>query len=111
MSEECWVSLLQLQGLHFIVLLAVVDSDYKFLWADVGANGSASDAQIFGDCELREAIKNSTISFPAADLLAHDDEETPYFIIGDIAFALRPFGKWNLCIPERIFNYRLSRVR
>ena len=81
-----------------------------------GANGSASDAQIFGDCELREAIKNGTISFPAADLLAHDDEETPYFIIGDDAFTLRswlmkPFGKWNLCIPERIFNYRLSRVR
>ena len=101
---------------HSILLLSLVDADYKFLWADIGANGSASDAQIFSDCELREAIENGTISFPAADLLPHDDEDTAYFIIGDDAFALRswlmkPFGKRNLGIPERIFNYRLSRVR
>ncbi len=32
---------------HSIVLMALVDTDYKFIWIDVGANGSASDAQIF----------------------------------------------------------------
>ena len=78
------------KGFHSIILHALVDADYKFLWADVGANGSASDAQIFSDCELREAIENGTISSPAADLLANDDEETPYFIIGDNASLSGP---------------------
>ena len=33
---------------HFpVVLLALVDADYKFLWVNVGASGSSSDAQIF----------------------------------------------------------------
>ena len=35
------------KGFHSIVLLALVDADYKFLWVDVGAAGSTSDAQIF----------------------------------------------------------------
>ena len=28
---------------HSIILFAIVDSNYKFLWMDVGANGSSSD--------------------------------------------------------------------
>ena len=104
------------KGFHSIVLLALVDADYKFIWADIGANGAASDAQIFGDSELKEAIENGTIGFPVADHLPNDDQDTPYFIIGDDAFALRtwlmkPFGGRNLQLPERIFNYRLSRAR
>lgn len=38
-----------------MVLLALVDVDYKFLWADIGAMGSASDTQIFNDSELKNA--------------------------------------------------------
>ena len=30
-----------------IILLALLDADYKFIWADVGVQGSSSDAQIF----------------------------------------------------------------
>ncbi len=32
---------------HSIVFMALVDADYKFIGIDVGADGSASDAQIF----------------------------------------------------------------
>jgi len=42
------------KGFYSIVLLALVDADYKFIWADVGGTGSASDAQIYNDSELRE---------------------------------------------------------
>ncbi len=34
-------------GFYSIILLALEDGDYKFLWLDVGQNGSSSDAQIF----------------------------------------------------------------
>ena len=41
------------KGLFSIILLALVDADYKFLWVDVGANGSASDAQLFNSSNHR----------------------------------------------------------
>ena len=34
----------KLQGFFFsLVLLALVDVEYKFLWVDIGSNGSSSD--------------------------------------------------------------------
>ena len=33
------------KGFHSIVFWALVDGDYKFLWVDVGAAGSTSDAK------------------------------------------------------------------
>ena len=61
------------KGFHSIILMALVDADYKFSWADVGCSGSAGDAQIFNDCELKEAILADTIGFPEAEPLPYDD--------------------------------------
>ncbi len=44
------------KGIYSIILLALVDGDYKLLWVDVGQNGSSSDAQIFNQWELKEVI-------------------------------------------------------
>ena len=41
---------------HSVILLALVDAKYKFLWVDVGTNGSSSDTQIFNDCDLCSGI-------------------------------------------------------
>lgn len=104
------------KGFHSIVLMALVDADYKFSWVDVGANGCASDATIFNHSELKETFENGSIGLPAADPLPHDDQPMPYFIVGDDAFPLRtwlmkPYSRRNLTDAERIFNYRLSRSR
>ena len=37
-----------------LVLLAQVNAEYRFLWADVGSKGSPSDAQIFNCCKLKK---------------------------------------------------------
>ncbi|XP_041349545.1 protein ALP1-like [Gigantopelta aegis] len=101
---------------HSIVLMALVDADYKFMWVNVGSPGSCSDAQIWNDCDLREHIFTDRIGWPQPDPLPHDDTDTPYYIIGDEAFALRtwlmkPFSRRHMDHEERIFNYRLSRAR
>ena len=35
------------KGLHSIILFALMNTNYKFIWVDVGINRSSSDAQIF----------------------------------------------------------------
>ena len=104
------------KGFYSIVLLALVDADYKFLWADVGGAGSASDAQIYNHSELKECVEDGSIGFPEPEPLPNDTENVPYFFVGDDAFALRPtmmkpYSLRGLTRDERILNYRLSRAR
>ena len=49
------------KGYFSLVLLALVDSDYKFLWVNVGVSGSSSYAQIFNHTKLRRRIENGTL--------------------------------------------------
>ena len=101
---------------HSMILLAVVDAEYKFLWVDVGANGSCSDTQVFNSTQLIDMLRNDELGVPEEDALDGDNIPVPYFLVGDDIFALRtwmmkPFAQRNLTDPERIFNYRLSRAR
>ena len=104
------------KGFFSIVLLALVDAYYKFLWIDCGGMGHMSDAQIFNASELRECIEDGSIGFPDADPMVNDDRDMPYFLLGDDAFALRtwlmkPYSRRGLTDQELITNYRLSRGR
>lgn len=104
------------KGFYSVVLLALVDADYKFLWADLGGCGSASDAQIYNDSELKQYAEDGRIGFPDPEPLPHDTQDVPYFFVGDDAFGLRtymmkPYSHRGLTQEERIFNYRLSRAR
>jgi hypothetical protein len=104
------------KGFFSVVLLAVVDAEYKFLYVDIGASGSGSDAGVFSQTELKEALENGTIGLPEPDNLPNDDQPVPYFLVGDDAFGLqtwmmKPLPHRNMTIEDRIFNYRLSRAR
>ena len=104
------------KGFYSIILMALVDSDYKFIWVNIGTNGSAGDANILNHSELKAGIEDGTIELPAPDPLPHDDRNVAYFFVGDDAFALKhwmmkPHSKRQMSKAERIFNYRLSRAR
>ena len=105
------------KGFFSIVLLALVDGNYKFLWVDVGSNGAASDAQVFNSGELKEMIQEGLLNIPPPDLLPEEPfPDVPYFFIGDDAFALKtwmmkPYSKRDMTMEEFAFNYRLSRAR
>ena len=102
------------KGFHSIVLMALVDGDYQFLWVDVGAAVSSSDGQIFKHSELRQKLEDGNIGFPEAAPLVLDGPLVNYFILGDDAFPLKmwlmkPYARRGMDMPQRVFNYRLSR--
>ncbi|XP_048775604.1 uncharacterized protein LOC125680204 [Ostrea edulis] len=72
-----------------VVMIALVDSDYKFIWLNVGSYGSSSDGQIFRDSELRPKLEERTLGLPPPSHLLNADRDIPYFLIGDDAFPLR----------------------
>ena len=77
------------KGLFSIVMLALVDRQYKFRSVDVGTAGSCSDAQIFNTCHLKRKIGDGSIDFPNPATITQGGRDVPYFILADDAFALK----------------------
>jgi hypothetical protein len=104
------------KGFCSIVLMAIVDSDYKFRWMNVGAPGSASDGGIWKGTHLYRKVCEGTAGIPAPEPLPGHRTPVPWFFVGDAAFALapwmqKPYPHRGQTRPERLFNYRLSRAR
>ena len=104
------------KGFFSIVLLALVDADYRFLYVDVGSSGREGDAGIFDKSDLKNIMDNKTAGFPKAEILQGTSQPCEYHIIGDDAFPLRkdlmkPFPHRNLEQTQQIFNYRISCAR
>lgn len=105
------------KGFFSIVLMAVVNADYQFLYVDVGAEGRMSDGGVFAHCSLSEALATGCLHIPAPKkLLPQHHSSVPYYLICDDAFPLKeymmkPFSKRSLTEAERICNYRFSRAR
>ncbi|XP_017476758.1 PREDICTED: putative nuclease HARBI1 [Rhagoletis zephyria] len=99
-----------------IVLMAMVDADYKFLFVEVGAYGRESDGGVFARCPLSAALADNSINFPTPRPLPHEADPMPFVIVADDAFPLKtyllkPFSYREQVMSYKIFNYRLSRAR
>uniref|UniRef100_A0A3P9I7T8 DDE Tnp4 domain-containing protein n=1 Tax=Oryzias latipes TaxID=8090 RepID=A0A3P9I7T8_ORYLA len=97
------------KGTFSVVLLALVDADYRFLVVDVGSYGSNSDGGIFASSVLGKALRDGTLNVPPPSELPGALE------LGKVnhvtAYLLRPYLGRRLSTDKRIFNYRLSRAR
>ncbi|XP_034024730.1 protein ALP1-like [Thalassophryne amazonica] len=98
---------------HSIVLMALVDADYKFLSLHVGASGSGLDGGIFEGTALKRCMEDGSIGLPSP--LPGGDRPVGYYIVGDDAFPLKtwlmkPVPSRKFTIEDRIYNYRLSRA-
>lgn len=101
-----------------IVLLALVDADYRFTVIDVGALGKNSDSQILINSNFGKALIDGQLNLPADRLIQGTDIKLPHVIVGDEAFPLtrhlmRPYPANQLTNDEdkKAFNFRLSRAR
>lgn len=101
-----------------MVVLAVVDAEYKFLAVDVGSYGKEGDAGIYLKSQIGRQINNNCFGMPAPAPLPGTKNVVPHVIVGDEAFALhenlmKPYPRPQSLQDDTkgIFNYRLSRAR
>lgn len=102
---------------YSIVLLAIVDADYNFLFVDIGAYGKDCDSAILQNTEFWRRLINCELHIPEARPLALENSlKVPYVFVADNAFPmnehiLKDFSNHNLSVKQRVFNYRLHRAR
>lgn len=98
---------------YSIVLMAVVNHNYEFIYVDVGKQGRISDGGVFDATSFGHQLKNGTLNLPQAD---KTEENLNFVFVADDAFPLhdhilKPFPQKNLTKDKRIYNYRISRAR
>ncbi|XP_068214071.1 putative nuclease HARBI1 [Palaemon carinicauda] len=104
------------KGFHSIVLMAVADATYKFLYVDAGTEGGATDGGTWSNCSLHDAVEENRTGVPRPESLANNDQPLPYHFVGDDVFALqiwmmKPFSHRSQVLRKCIYSYRLSRTR
>lgn len=56
-----------------IILFAIVDADYNFLYVDVGTNGRVNDASVFSKSSINEALEKKILNIPTEGVFVADD--------------------------------------
>ena len=74
----------------FFVLLGLMDAEYKFLWANVGAEGSASDCGVFNRSSLKHCLRDETLGLPLPEPLPSDDRDIHTSLSGTTPFHSEP---------------------
>ncbi|XP_045480933.1 putative nuclease HARBI1 [Harmonia axyridis] len=96
-----------------VVLLAIVNANYEFIYVHTGTNERISDGGVIEKTKFFEKLKKNELNLPTRE---KNRGHLNYVFIGDEAFALtenviKPYTAYNLDHDKRIFNYRLSRAR
>nr|CAI5839390.1 unnamed protein product [Callosobruchus analis] len=93
------------KGTFSVVLFAIVNANYEFLYVHTGTNGRVSDGGIWNNTGICKCLKANKLN-----------NQFPYVFIGDEAFPLmenlmKPYQQKGISHEEKIFNYRLCRAR
>lgn len=103
---------------HFfsVVLLAVVNANYEFIYVNTGTNGSVSDGGVIKTTAFYRKMMSGELNLPPPSDLPGTSTPAPFVFVGDSAFAInrnimKPYPFKNISPEQRIFNYRLSRAR
>lgn len=93
--------------------MAVVNSNYEFIYIDVGKQGRLSDGGVMEATSFFHKLNDGTLNLPENE---ENDEGLNFVFVADEAFSLhkhiiKPYSQRNLTYERRIYNYRLSRAR
>ena len=113
------------KGFFSIVLLAIVDYNYKFIFADVGCQGRMSDGGVYRNSFFYRATQENLLELPPDKPLlvftnpyydSQNTEPMPHVFLADDAFpldkhCLKRYSQSGFTPIKRIFSYRLSRMR
>ena len=102
------------KNFYSVVLMAMVDSHYRFIWGSYGYPGNSHDSIIFQSTDLWSKIQKGNYLPQIAKKVGSQD--VPPLVVGDSAFPftswlMKPFTNAILTEKQRYFNYRLSRAR
>lgn len=102
------------KNLYSVVAMALVHSNYRFIWGTRGFPGNSHDSIILQSTHLWKNItENNYVPSIAQDV---NGINVAPLVLGDSAFPLspwlmKPYTNATLTVQERYFNYRLSRAR
>lgn len=97
--------------------MSISGAKQEFVMVDVGAPGRHSDDGVFAHSEMGQRFMSNSMFLPKPEKIRGSNDEFPYVLVGDEAFALssflmRPYPRRNeLDLKKRVYNYRLSRAR
>ena len=74
-----------------LVLLAVVDADYKFFYVDVGCNDRISDRGVLRNSSLYTAMERNCLNTPEVEPLPERSMLVPFAFLADDAFPLKSY--------------------
>lgn len=101
------------KGWYSLILFALVDYRFRFMYTSVGAPGRCNDSQLYEDSQLKKFVEDK-FKERVKNICGTD---VPMYLIGDSAFRLsetmmkpHPFLV-NKTPEQENFNYHLSKCR
>ncbi len=83
---------------YSIVLMAIADSSYRFLFVSIGSYGKDCDSYIFKETKLWKSIENGSQNLPKDKCLpGTESPKVPYFFVAYAAFGCLLL-KWPVCL-------------
>ena len=110
------------RGFFSIVLMALADYDYKFLFVETGCQGRNSDGGVFRNCHFYGALVRNELNLalpmevPPLNPGWNSTEPLPFVFAGDDGFPLTNFRMklyplTGLTEEERLFSFQLPHFR
>lgn len=75
-------------GFNRIVLMALADADYNFIYVDVEYNSRIRDGGFNNNSSLCKAVDQNLLNFPQHAELPKSEKKLPYGIVANDAFRL-----------------------
>jgi hypothetical protein len=93
------------KGFFSVVLLAIVNANYEFIYVSCGTNGRISDGGVIKNTDFYELLMSDSLKLPQPVTMPGIQNKLPYVFIGDKAFSLTT----NFMTPYKLVQSAMKR--